>query len=185
MDRVEGLLTAYQAQLRMPWREDLSGGERVWIAVYPPEIERRVRARLPDFELATKTSGHDWVLHDLTPAFATWMASNQRREAYFKNPELMAPALSRLMDSVDESVRATLNDSGAGANAVVALLGGASLFPMVRMSDLLRRVAGSVRGRLLVFFPGTFEDGNYRILDARDGWNYFAIPITIPEGATS
>jgi hypothetical protein len=31
---------------------------------------------------------------------------------------------------------------------------------------------------LLVFFPGQFDNNNYRLLDARDGWNYLAVPIT-------
>jgi hypothetical protein len=28
-------------------------------------------------------------------------------------------------------------------------------------------------------FPGQFERNNYRLLDARDGWNYLAVPITL------
>jgi len=39
-------------------------------------------------------------------------------------------------------------------------------------------VEADIRGRLLVFFPGVYEQDNYRLLDARDGWNYLAIPIT-------
>ena len=54
---------------------------------------------------------------------------------------------------------------------------------MVRVSTLIQGLAQDIRGRLLVFYPGTYEHGNYRLLDARDGWNYLAVPITIPEGA--
>ena len=39
-----------------------------------------------------------------------------------------------------------------------------------------------MKGRLLVFFPGVYEQNNYRLLDARDGWNYLAFPITASEG---
>ena len=42
----------------------------------------------------------------------------------------------------------------------------------------VRKVDRDIRGRLLVFFPGQYEHNNYRLLDARDGWNYLAIPIT-------
>ena len=35
-----------------------------------------------------------------------------------------------------------------------------------------------VPGRLVVFFPGSYEDNNYRLLDAYDGWGYLAVPIT-------
>jgi hypothetical protein len=46
------------------------------------------------------------------------------------------------------------------------------------MSQVLTLIEGDVRGRLVVFFPGQFEQNNYRLLDARDGWNYMAVPIT-------
>ena len=36
----------------------------------------------------------------------------------------------------------------------------------------------SVSGRLLIFFPGEHQGNSYRLLDARDGWNYLATPIT-------
>ena len=34
----------------------------------------------------------------------------------------------------------------------------------------------------MLFFPGEFENNNYRLLDARDGWNYLAVPITLHSG---
>jgi hypothetical protein len=181
-DRVTELVKAYERQARMPWRSGLSGPERVWMAIYPPEIERRVRANLPEFEMATQASGHMWVPHDLTTAFSTWMAAHPRREAYFKEPSLLTPALSQFMAIVEQDVRATLSGPPADDNAVVALIGVGTLFPMIRVSDLIQRVAGDIRGRLLVLFPGRFDDGNYRLLDARDGWNYLAVPISTSEG---
>lgn len=48
----------------------------------------------------------------------------------------------------------------------------------VKVSALLSAVNHAVAGRLLVFFPGEHEGNSYRLLDARDGWNYLAIPIT-------
>jgi hypothetical protein len=183
VDRVDALLQAYKRQVTMPWRPGLSGSERVWMAVYPPELERRVRGRIPEFEVATRAAGHGWLLHDFTTAFSKWMAAHPHREAYFKNPELLAPSLRQLTTSVQTAVRETLASEEAGAGSVVALLGVATLFPMVRVSDLLKEIAPALRGRLFVFFPGSYEDGNYRLLDARDGWNYLAIPITISEGS--
>ena len=53
--------------------------------------------------------------------------------------------------------------------------------PNVLRPLLMEAVTDRVRGRLLVFFPGEREGSNYRLLDARDGWNYLAVPITIPE----
>ena len=64
---------------------------------------------------------------------------------------------------------------------LLALYGVASLFGFLRISEILPMVEGHIRGRLLVFFPGVYEQNNYRLLDARDGWNYHAVPITPSE----
>ena len=181
MDRIDGLLEAYRRQLSLPWRSDLSGAERVWIAVYPPDLERRVRAKLPEFELATKEAGKRWTSCDLTTSFSTWLGANEYREAYFDDPSLITPALSQYLSDVQTQVQRALDEPGGGEDTITAVLGVGTLFPMVRVSDLIQHVSGSVRGRLLVLFPGSFEDGNYRLLDARDGWNYLAIPIMARE----
>ena len=62
---------------------------------------------------------------------------------------------------------------------MVAVLGSGSLFGFTRLSQVLKLVEADVRGRLVVFFPGQYEQNNYRLLDARDGWNYMAVPITL------
>ena len=151
--------------------------------VYPPELERIIRPRLPEFEFATKSAGYRWHEVDLTRSFASWLTAQEYREAYFTEPETIAPALEGFTQSVEETVRAALTSSNVDEDTIVAVFGVASLFPMARVSTLIQRAAQDVRGRLLVLFPGAIEHGNYRLLDARDGWNYLAIPITIPEGA--
>ena len=45
-------------------------------------------------------------------------------------------------------------------------------------------VIHDIQGRLLLFFPGEFDNNNYRLLDARDGWNYLAVPITLHNGVS-
>jgi hypothetical protein len=61
----------------------------------------------------------------------------------------------------------------------VAVSGVGALFGFTRVSQVLKLVEPSIRGRLVVFFPGQYEENNYRLLDARDGWNYLAVPITL------
>jgi hypothetical protein len=51
----------------------------------------------------------------------------------------------------------------------------------MRVSSLIERVEDGVRGRLLVFFPGEYRHNVYRFMDARDGFNYMASPITSTE----
>ena len=50
------------------------------------------------------------------------------------------------------------------------------------MSALLNAVNDATAGRLLVFFPGDVENNNFRLLDARDGWDYMAVVIK-PNGS--
>ena len=57
-------------------------------------------------------------------------------------------------------------------------------FGFARVSLVLKEVVKDIRGRLVVFFPGEFEDNNYRLLDARDGWNYLAVAITLHNGVS-
>ncbi len=184
MDRVEQLLEAYRDRVTRPWPRGISGPERVWMAVYPPEIERRLRVRIPEFGLATADAGRRWRHLDLTTAFADWLGVHERRERYFEDPDAMKPAYKGFETAVEARVRAVLTADDTDADTVVALSGVGALFPMLHVSKLVGDVAPDVRGRLLVFFPGSFEHGNYRLLDARDGWNYLAIPITIAEGSS-
>jgi hypothetical protein len=54
----------------------------------------------------------------------------------------------------------------------------------VKVSALIERVQDLVQGRMLVFFPGEVDGNSYRLLGARDGWNYLATPITAEKGRT-
>jgi hypothetical protein len=67
----------------------------------------------------------------------------------------------------------------AGPDTVIALLGVGTLFGLARVSSVVEGLKDSVEGRLLVFFPGEYhpETHTYRLLDARDGWNYLAVPL--------
>jgi len=80
-------------------------------------------------------------------------------------------------------VTATLDDADVDDQTVVAVLGVGALFGLTRVASLMEAVAPRIRGRLLVFFPGSYDGSVYRLLDARDGWNYLAVPITAAAGA--
>lgn len=71
---------------------------------------------------------------------------------------------------------------GSPDRTVVAVSGVGSLFGFLKISEVLPLVECRIPGRLLLFFPGVYENHNYRLLDARDGWNYHAVPITCQEG---
>lgn len=182
MSEVDVLLERYTTLASLAWTADLSGAERVWFVVYSPAQERRMLLRSTDFEAATRGAGHGWVQLDLSDSFAYWMAAHEFREEYFSEPEFADTILPEFAEHLARQVKAALGT--AETDTVVALCGLSSLFGLASVSELVNAVRNSIRGRLLVFFPGEKEGSNYRFLDARDGWNYLSIAITANEVAS-
>lgn len=183
MGVIDDLAAAYKRFVRLPWDRQLAPPQKVWFAIYEPDQERRLRLRIQEFELATREAGHRWVHHDLTDAFAEWMAAHEYREAYFEDPDALEPELSHGFGNyLVERITAVLTDPQVADGTVVALSGIGSLFGLTRVSALIERVAPRIRGRLLVFFPGRQEGSNCRHFDAHDGRNYLAVSITANDG---
>ena len=176
MSEIEVLLGQYERYVRLPW-EKLAGPQKVWFARYDPNQERRLRLRLGEFQTATTDAGHNWCLVDITDLFAEWMANHEYKEAYFEHPRDLELALVDFSDFVADRVRQDLKQPEADGNTVVAVIGLASLFGLIRVSELVATVDSKIPGRLLVFFPGQRDGSNWRLLNARDGWNYHAVPI--------
>ena len=184
MSRVDDLISNYERFAKLPWPGGLAPAQRVWMAVYAPEDERRLRLQLQEFETASNAAGHACALIDITNLFEEWMAAHEYRDAYFDNPKLIQPELACFLDSLVSQVRPQMLKL-SGSNTIVGLLGAGSLFGLgdrVKLSALVDRIEDLVAGRLLVFFPGTVEQNNYRLLNGRDGWNYHAVPITADRG---
>lgn len=146
-------------------------------AVYHKEDELKLRARIEEFCLATKSAGHPWLELDITRLFPEWMASQKYREEYFNDPESLTPKYKTF---VRQSVKALAEriEGQADSNTLVALVGCSTLFGFASVSDFVKQLAEHVPGRLLVLFPGEYINNTYRLLDARDGWGYQAIAIT-------
>jgi hypothetical protein len=185
MSRIDELAKRYADHITVPWQQNLPAANRVVMLVYEKELERHLRAKLLEFEQATKTAGHGWHRVDLTTAFAEWMGAMKYREEYFERPDDIRLKLdSSFLRHVADLIKAQL--SQASKNDVVALLGAGSLFGFLRLSDVIKEVEREIQGRLVVFFPGQKDGNNYRLLDARDGWNYMAVGITRhPTGAVA
>jgi len=183
MARLEELVSSYKAHIAAPWQKNLAGPQKMIFVVYPKVDERRLRARLELFEIATKEAGHKWLLFDFTSTFAQWMAGTDYREAYFEEPSELAIKLETdFLTCAAAQLRGALADEKADQDTVLAAYGVASLYGFTKLSLVLKEVEQDVRGRLVLFFPGEFENNNYRLLDARDGWNYLAVPITLHSG---
>jgi len=173
---IDDACDSYDRQLRLPWREHLSGAEKVWMLTYRPDHERRLRQRLSRFETATVGAGRHWRLIDISDEFERWIGAHEYRDEYLAEPEnLEFGALDDFADQLGSNVRAQLRMSDG--DTVAALLGAASLFGLTRLSRLIVEVSSDIPGRFLVFFPGSRDENNYRLLDGHDGFDYLAVPI--------
>jgi hypothetical protein len=175
LSTVEELLAAFRGRLDVPWRPDEPPAGRVWMLWYAKEHERRVRGRLGEFRLAAEQAGKGWRDFDLAPRFGEWVAAQRWFERAAKKPGTLSTVLPQFEQHLVGRVRAELER--CGPDDLLVLTGVASLFGLLRASTLIAQVADRVPGRLVVTFPGTHQGGIYRLLDARDGWNYLAVPI--------
>ena len=98
----------------------------------------------------------------------------------FAEPQFLS-SHQELEEFAIEMVKEACKREEADHDTVVAVMGLGSLFDFIRVSRLLDAVEATIRGRLLVLFPGEYRHNTYRFMDARDGFNYMAVPITTME----
>lgn len=178
MSRVKQLVQSYGSHIAVPWRNDAAAAQRVIFCVYNENEELRLRAKVDEFELVTRQAGHSWALFDLTDSFANWLAPQRYAKSYYEKPHLLSPLLPRFLTHITDEFAKFLEAKQVGEDSVVALKGVGSLFGFLKVKEVVDKLAPLVKGRLLVFFPGSYENNNYRLLDGYDGWNYLAVPIT-------
>jgi hypothetical protein len=183
MARTDQLLNAYRKQVSMPLRPGLALNQRVWFVVYPPEEERRLALRLPEFEMATTETGLEWVLIDLQRTLADWIDTfdDDTKNTCLETPEILEdyarPEYIKFLSSRINQAVANVPDARR-AKTVFALRGLMELFDFIHVSDLVADIDTQLTGILVVFFPGEREDNTYRFLGARTGWDYLAVPIS-------
>lgn len=178
MSRVKRLIQSYSKFIAVPWRDDAAAAQRVIFCVYNETEELMVRAKIDEFEIATRQAKHEWAIFDLTDTFAQWLASQRYAKSYFQKPHLLPTLLPKYLDFIVDEFSKLLQANGIDENSVVALKGVGSLFGFLKVKEVVDKLAPMVPGRLMVFFPGSYENNNYRLLDGYDGWNYLAVPIT-------
>lgn len=178
MSKIKRLITAYSSYIKLPWRSDSAAAQRVVFCIYDEGDELRMRAKIDEFEIATKQADHGWFVFDLTDTFALWLSANRYAKSYYQKPELIATILNTYLAYIEKEYARFVEVNGVADQDVVAIEGVASLFGLLKVKEVVDRLAPMTKGRLLVFFPGSFENNNYRLLDGYDGWNYLAVPIT-------
>ena len=177
MSKVDILVHNYEKLIRIPWR-DLAAAQRVIFAVYNASDERRLISKVTEFEIVTRNYGHGWYEYNLTNTFEIWMSNQKYAEKYFEKPHLISNLIHTYLDFLESNFSEYIKNEKITENDVVAITSVGSIFGFIKVRELVDRLAPLCRGRLLVFFPGSYENNNYRLLDGYDGWNYHALPIT-------
>jgi hypothetical protein len=142
---------------------------------YDRALERRIQGRLHEFEAIARQFHHGWESLNLATLVAPWFAANDLFDGLSRQPEELPGLLPDFEEHLIVSVRSRLRTMQE--QEILALLGVGALFGLMRASTLTEQVASDIKGRLLLLFPGRHMNGVYRLLDARDGWSYRAIPI--------
>lgn len=178
MGHIEELAETFARHISTPWQQTIAGAQRVIMIVYDKERERTLRERKGLFEEASRAASHQWREVDVTASFARWIGKDEYAESYFEYPEDLVLRLeTEFPRVVAEEIRSALQQ--AGKDSIVAVIGIGSLFGLARVSAILRLVETDIEGRLVVFYPGQFENHKYRLLDGTDGFNYMAVPIIV------
>ena len=178
MSKIKQLINSYNKFISVPWKEDAAALQRVIFCVYNENDELKLRAKIDEFEIVTKQAKHEWEVFDLTNTFADWLASQRYAKSYFQKPHLLTNLLPKYLEYITQQFQNFVEGNMNKDNTVVAVKGVGSLFGFLKVKDVVDKLAPLVKGRLLIFFPGSYENNNYRLLDGYDGWNYLAIPIT-------
>jgi hypothetical protein len=182
MGRIEQLHRKFEEHISLPWLRNLASAERTLFVVYPKEEERRLRAKRDLFRQACEKAGHGWIAVESDAVFAEWMAGQDYAADYFSYPEDLRQKLETdFTRHVADVIRGAL-DKTTPSDAV-AVYGVGTLFGFVHVSAVLKELESSIPGRLILFFPGSYDKNVYRLLDARDGWGYMSLPITLNEAA--
>jgi hypothetical protein len=147
---------------------------------YDRGLETRVSGGWAQLEHEAKEAGHGWIGLDAGPLFADWMTAQPLRETLLEEPDELATVLPRFERHVSDWLGQAVEK--AGGDDLVAVRRCGALFGLARLSRVVATVEERIRGRVMFSFPGRYDGSGYRMLDARPGWNYRAIPIP-PEPA--
>ncbi|SMD44860.1 protein of unknown function [Aquiflexum balticum DSM 16537] len=178
--KIDQLIQEFDKVVNEPFNATLSGQERIWFLVYDPAEQRKVSLRMGEFETSTLRAGKKWQAISLKDCFPEWMSNHDYRDAYFTNPEYIVDQLeAEFIPFAIQFLKKKLESIEQDSDTLIAILDVSSLFGFARLSEILKNCDRDFKGRLLIFFPGEFENNQYRLLDARDGWDYLARPITI------
>ena len=122
MGRIEDLAARYRGHIGAPWQRNLAGDQKAIFVVYPKTDERKLRARLELFEMATNSTGHRWRCSGFHRHVRALDGGTDYREVYFEEPETLTMKLrSDFVQYAAGQLREALTAEGVDENTVVAV----------------------------------------------------------------
>ena len=111
--------------------------------------------------------------------FSKWLSKHDYQTSFFEDPENISDAIhDDFKDYLIEAIIGELEVNNTDSTLIV-LKDVSAIYGFIRLSEIVNIISKKVRGRLMVLFPGEFLNNQYRLMDARDGWDYLARPIRI------
>ena len=104
MSKINRLVASYSKYIAIPWRTEAAAAQRVIFCVYNESDELRLRAKIDEFELATRENGHEWAVFDLTDSFAEWMTDQKYAHSYFQKPNLLATLYPKYQEFIKKRI---------------------------------------------------------------------------------
>lgn len=179
MSHTAELTEKYGRFIGLEWLKSQAPAQRVIFLVYEAAEELKVRLFMDDFEAVTKAAKHSWKLIDIEGVFARWMAEQEYKDAYFESPEdFTEDQLEPFVEYVASYIVAEAGSFAKDPEAVVAVSGAGAMFGLASVHKIVEQAAREIAGRLVVFFPGSCSDNNFRLLDGHDGTGYLATVIS-------
>ena len=176
MSKIDQLLKNYRRHISIPWQR-AAPAQRVIFCIYNENNERRLRLKIDEFELATRNRDTVGQFLTLLIPLQTGLQSSVM-PLNTSGSLIFYPCFCPALTYIIQQFTCFLEEKAVDEQTVVALQGAGSLFGLLKVKEVVDHLAPLVFGRLLVFFPGSYEQNNYRLLDGYDGWNYLAVPLT-------
>lgn len=178
MSKIDTLVQKFREHIQLPWAAGKAPAERVIFLIYDPADERHLLTKIDEFAHASRVAEHPWKAIDISNEFGTWLATHKYREGLFEDPTAIADAVDEgFLDHLEAEISIHAGDKAHQEDAAVAIYGTGSLFNLLRVRKLVEKMAPKIQGRLVVFFPGRYENNDYHLLNRIDGWDYLAVPI--------
>ena len=168
------LLHNYRTYIKFPWKTGLSDEQRTIFCIYDKQDELKLRYKLTEFSDATESAKHSWYEMDISKAYPDWLEKLDYLEEYFENPGDMTYTL--LTDFL-EHIKRAIEKEQPDDNTVFAIYGVGALLGVAKVRALVENVTPVIRGRLVVFFPGTHKGNTFSLMDAYESWGYLATTL--------